>query len=742
MQRRTLRLVIGALTAFVVASGFEVGVTRRGASASVARAAPPVTTGAPQECPVAIPSRVAPVSLTVPATATLLSARAPAEARQAYATLPLAFVADTDPSLSGTRFRATGAGFAFAFNDTAAVLSFRDVATWHTVNLRPVDPAPGAVLRARGPRTGTVNSFVGSEHRTGLAAYQEIAYEEVWPGIDLVFRGRGANLKYELHVAPGADPRQIRLAYEGAGAVTLEPDGGLRLDTASGALRDPPPRTFQEIDDERRPVASRFVLDADRGFGFDVGTYDRTRPLVIDPGPRYSTHLGGTSNDFAIDIAVDRQGNAYLTGQTISPDFPVAEGAPDPVHGGAADAFVAKLDPSGSKLVYATYLGGSGAEAGLSIAVDDDGLAYVSGGTSSDDFPTTPGAFDTTHEFNEDVWVAKLSRDGSRLLYSTILSGTGIAGDFGAEIAVDDRGHAFVAGGSGSPDFPLTEGTFGPTHTGEVNVLDAFVTKLEPDGSGLVWSTKIGGTCNDAVTGIAVDGEGDVYVSGSTVSADYPVTEGAHRERYAGEEDAFVTKLAADGERLLYSTYLGGGGFDKAQALELDDDGRAYVTGWTSSRDYPTSRRAPVPDHSGDEDGFVTKLDPTGEFLVYSTYLGGAGADRGHGIAVDDGGNAYVTGHTASRDFPTRRAKAAALAGADDVFVTKVNAAGSRFDYSTYLGGVALDWGRAVAVDSDRNAYVGGRTESPDFPTTTGVVASTSSGGRDAFVVKLDARGR
>ena len=392
--------------------------------------------------------------------------------------------------------------------------------------------------------------------------------------------------------------------------------------------------------------------------------------------------------------------------------------------------------------MYATYLGGSAAEAGLSIAVADDGEAYVSGGTASPDFPTTPGAFDTTHDANEDVWVVKLAADGSTLRYSTILSGSQIAGDFGAEIAVDDAGHAYVAGGSGSPDFPTTPGSFDPEHNGEVNSLDAFVAKLEPDGSGLVWSTKVGGTCNDAVTGIAVDDEHAVYVSGSTVSADFPVTSGAFQTRYAGEEDAFVAKLDADGDDLLYSTLLGGGAFDKAQALAIDDAGRAYVTGWTSSTDFPTTRRAPETRHRGDEDAFVTKLDPTGEFLAYSTYLGGAAADRGHGIAVDDGGNAYVTGQAASSDFPTRRAKTAVLAGGDDAFVTKVNTAGSRFDYSTYLGGAALDWGRAIALDRDRNAYVTGRTESADFPSTTSVVATTTAGGRDAFVVKLDARGR
>ena len=301
----------------------------------------------------------------------------------------------------------------------------------------------------------TLSYFRGSARYTGLTAYEEVVYRDLWPGIDLAFHGRGSSLKYEFHVAPGADPSRIRMAYDGARDVSLGPDGALQLDTALGTLHDPEPRSAQVIDGTRVAVPSGYVLDrATKTFGFALQSYDPQRALVIDPGPGYSALIGGSSNDFGIDIAVDDAGNAYVTGQTISPDFPTTPGAYDGTHGGAADAFVAKLDVSGSKLVYATYLGGSGAEAGLSIAVDDGGRAYVSGGSASPDFPTTPGAFNRSHKRNEDAWVAKLSANGSHLVYSTLLPGNEIAGDFGAAIAVDGTGHTYVAGGTGSPDFP------------------------------------------------------------------------------------------------------------------------------------------------------------------------------------------------------------------------------------------------------------------------------------------------
>jgi hypothetical protein len=656
--------------------------------------------------------------------------------------MPLSFVSNAGQADPAVRYLARGDGVGYFFTSEGVVSSFQRGGREGSVRLRPVGSRPGVTIEPRVEGGETVTLFRGSSRVADVAAFRELVYEDLWPGIDMVFHGRGSRLEYEFRVAPGADPSKIQLAYDGARDVGIRRHARLRVATALGTLDHAAPRSTQVVAGKRVTVASRYVRGAvTRSFRLAIAAYDRTLPLVVDASPSYSTQFGGTSNDFGIDIAVDRRGNAFVTGQTITPDFPATPGALDGVHAGAADAFVVKIDPSGSELLYATYLGGSAAEAGLSIAVDDTGHAYVSGGTGSPDFPTTAGAFDRTDHTGEDVWVAKLNPDGSSLEYSTLLGGSAIAGDFGAAIAIDDAGHAYVAGGTGSLDFPSTASAFQSMHRGETNSLDAFVAKLEPDGSGLVFATFIGGGCNDAVTGIAVDAREHVFVTGSTVSRDFPTTAKAFERGQQGDEDAFVAELGTNGDKLVDSTLLGGKSFDRAQGIAVDGAGRASITGWTTSVDFPTTLGAFDTRHRGVEDAFVARFDAGVSKLVYSTYLGGAGNDRGRGIAVDAAGNAYVTGATASADFPTtRRAGTAQHVGDQDAFVTKMNPNGSRLAYSTFVGGTALDFGRAIAVDADRNAYVTGRTESADFPTTGSRLGATA--GRDAFVLKLGPNGR
>ncbi len=364
--------VVLALTTFA-ATGSAQGATPRADSTT--------TTAPAQVCPVGEPSREAQVSFERPLPTPTPTPTRPAPERPATLVasnrsdqLPVSFVTNAGQTDARVRYLAQGDGFAYSFDGGGALLAFREGTRTQVISLRPVDASPAATLEARGAAPTTVSYFRGSARYTDLTAYDEVVYRDLWPGIDLTFQGRGNRLKYEFHVAPGADPSRIRMAYDGARDVSLGPDGALQLDTVLGTLRDPEPRSSQVIDGAEVTVPSRFVLDrATQSFGFALPSYDRERALVIDPGPGYSTLIGGSSNDFGIDIAVDRAGNAYVSGQTISPDFPTTPGAYDGTHGGAADAFVAKLDASGSKLVYATYLGGSGAEAALSIAVDDAG---------------------------------------------------------------------------------------------------------------------------------------------------------------------------------------------------------------------------------------------------------------------------------------------------------------------------------------------------------------------------------
>ena len=395
----------------------------------------------------------------------------------------------------------------------------------------------------------------------------------------------------------------------------------------------------------------------------------------------YSTYLGGSSFDQGRGIAVDRDGHAYVTGRTESTDFPITPGAFQTANAGGSDAFVTKLSHRGTALIYSTYLGGSSGEIGLGIALDRNGQAHVTGSTDSTDFPTTPGAFQTTAPGSGDAYVAKLNRRGTALDYSTYLGGSivtpsprpgGEHGDFGRGITVDSEGHAFVTGDTDSADFPTTPDAF---QTANAGGLDAFVTKLNRRGSDLVYSTYLGGSDLDFGLAIAVDRGGRAHVSGRTDSIDFPTTPGAFQTAYAGGSDAFVTKLNRRGTAPVYSTYLGGSDFDQSddEGIALDRDGHAYVSGFTGSTDFPTTPGALQTANAGAPDVFVTKLTRRGTALVYSTYLGGSNHDVGGGIEVDRDGRAYVTGITFSADFPTTPgAFQTAFAGSIDAFVAKI----------------------------------------------------------------------
>jgi hypothetical protein len=455
-------------------------------------------------------------------------------------------------------------------------------------------------------------------------------------------------------------------------------------------------------------------------------------------GLDYSTFLGGTDGDGGYALALDREGNVYVSGVTNSFDFPTTPGAFDPSYNGGPDVFVTKLNAAGSALVYSTFLGGGGSEVGYAIAVDRAGRAHVTGQTSSQDFPTTAGAFDRT--FNGgigDAFAAKLSAAGTRLVYSTYLGSAD--SDAGHAIAVDRSGKAYVNGFAGAAGFPTTPGAYDTSCNS-----DAFVTKLAKNGRALVYSTCLGGAQGELGEGVAVDPDGNAYVTGMTASADFPATPGAFDESWNGADDAYVTKLNPSGSALVYSTFLGGTGLEDGFGLALDRVGGAYVTGNTASGDFPTTPGAFDRSYNGGfRDVFVTKVDASGSALAYSTFLGGSSGDLGQAIAVGRDGNAYATGTTASGSFPTTpNAFDRSLSGGGDAFVTRLDVAGSALVYSTFLGGssVLMDGGEAIAADRAGSAFVTGGTASADFPTTPDAFDPTFNGpdfGGDAFVTKL-----
>jgi hypothetical protein len=454
----------------------------------------------------------------------------------------------------------------------------------------------------------------------------------------------------------------------------------------------------------------------------------------------FSTYQGGSDYDAASAVAVDASGNVYVTGSTTSSkDFPIRN-AFQPVQGGPEDAFVAEYNPSGNRL-WSTYLGGSGQEQGNGIAVDASGNVYVTGLTTSRDFPTTADALQPKLAGTQNAFVVKLTASG-RLAYGTYLGGS--SRDTGNGIAVDAAGDVYVTGVTFSKDFPTTAGVAQSQFGGSS---DAFVTELDPTrGGGPVYSTYLGGNNSDAGTAIAVDPSGNAYITGQTSSHNFPTTASAFSSNFTGDTSAFVAKLGPGGT-LAYSTYLGGGpapmpGYpaDGGSGIAADASGNAYITGQTFSSNFPTTAGAVQTSLAGPSDAFVTKLDTRqsgASGLVWSTYLGGDQAEAGSAIALDPAGNVSVTGNTASLNFPTTSgALQTQLAGRYNAFVAQLSVSGG-LTFSTYLGGNGTDGGNGIAADAAGNIYVVGITDSPNFPTTPGAVQPTFGGVEDAFVSHL-----
>jgi hypothetical protein len=681
--------------------------------------------------------------------------QATAEARAAYANLPLSFVPNAGQLDTRVRYTAQSGPRSFYFTTHEAVFSFATKSQGLVLRLGFLGANPGPAITSQAARSGTVNYLIGNDParwHTNLLTYGEIVYRDLWPGIDLLFRGDSGKLTYEFSVKPGARVKDIRLAYRGAKKLSVDKDGNLMIHTSLGNISDTHPTTYQWIDGKRVEVPSRFALNrrSKTTYGFTVGAYDRRQPLVVDPGLVYSTYLGGSGDDEGEAIAVDSAGQAYVAGTTRSADFPTTSGAFQSAYNGGEDVFITKFNRSGSAQIYSTYLGGKTNDEpywSASIVVDHEGYAYVAGTTWSSDFPTTPGAFQTTLKGEEDAFVTKLNRDGSGLVYSTYLGGSTFTGAYYADaIAVDPAGYAYVTGFTDSPDFP-TVNAFQSTLKGPE---DAFVTKLNRTGTALVYSTYLGGSDYDDATGIAVDGGGKAVVTGFTYSTDFP-TENAYQSMNHGAANAFITKLNSDGNALIYSTYLGGSGFDAAASVALDWPGDAYVAGDAGSTDFPTTPGAYQTTYGGGaDDVFVAKFTPSGA-LAYSTFLGGALDDYANNITVDPAGQAYVTGFTNSPVFPTTPDAydmtfngAGPLHFYGDAFVTKLNSSGSGLIYSTYFGGSGDDLGLGIAIDPSRKVFITGATSSTDLPTTSGAFDMSYNGAGapyfygDAFVAKFD----
>jgi hypothetical protein len=603
------------------------------------------------------------------------------------------------------------------------------------VRVRFVGANPSPAIAALDPLPGRVNFLRGNDPRrwvTDLPAYAGLVYRDVYPGIDLSYRAERGGLKSEFRVAPGTDPGRIRLAYLGAEGVRLTDAGALVVATAAGDLTEAPPVVYQEeAGGGRTAVPGRYALGARGRVRFAVGAYDPTRVLVIDPSLAFSRYLGGSSDDEGHGVAFHSSGSIHVVGETSSTDFPKFSFVQSTYGGGISDAFVTRLNADGV-LLSSTYLGGTGEDGAVGVAVDASANTYVVGATDSTDFPTQ-SPLQGSNGGGFDGFVAKLNPQGNALSYSTYLGGS--ANDNLLGVALDASDNAYVAGRTeSSTDFPLAsalQGTFGG------GTRDAVVAKLNSTGSALVYSTYLGGSGTDIGRAIAVE-SGAAYVGGTTTSTDFPVAN-ALQGTSGGGDDGFVAKINAAGSALDYSTYLGGSATDAVLGIAVDSSGNAYVTGDTSSSTtFPLVNALQSTYGGGLEDAVVVKIAAGGASLTYSTFLGGAARDQGNAIAVDGAGQVVVAGLTDTpTTFPTASPLQATNAGSFDAFITQVNAAGSALLFSTYFGGSNSDFAEGVAVNATGDQIVVvGQTESTNLP-TAGNLDNTLGGGRDAFVLRI-----
>lgn len=596
-------------------------------------------------------------------------------------------------------------------------------------------PAGTAVAYFRGQNTGAWKSK--------LAGFNSLGLGEIYPGIEVELRASGGNVEKFFYLQPGSRVENINVEVEGVEALSLSDEGHLVLHTAAGPLEMVKPVGYQEIDGRREYVEVAYEVRARDEYGFKIrGHYHPDYTLVIDPALSTlsaSTYVGGTGNDRGYCVGINAEGQVYVAGYTVSvfqSDFPTTTGVIDTSANGSFDVFISRLNNSLTQLEASTYLGGQGADYVNGLAIDGEGNLYLTGITSSRDFPVTPGAFQAQYQGGEyDVFLVKISPDLDLLLGSTYLGGSGI--DYGAALSLLPAQNAVViAGMTDSTNFPVTEGTYSTSLNGSQ---DAFVAILTSELGNLSAATFIGGSDYDVASAVVIDGTGHFWLAGRTRSSDFPVTTGAFDLTYNGDYDGFVLRLSPSLDFIYSSTYIGGSGADYLYAIGLDGtiDPTVYVAGYTSSSDFPVTSGAFDTTFSGLTDIFVTKFDNSLSSLIGSTFLGGVSDDRCRALVVDDRGNPYLAGWTRSAGYPiTINTYDPSHNGGWDAVVTKLSVKLGAVLASTFLGGAADDLAYGLALDAQGNVYVTGYTQSSAFPVTNETYDKEISG-TDVFVARF-----
>ncbi len=676
-----------------------------------------------------------------------------------YGRTPVRFEPNAGQADSRVLFLSRDNGFQVYLTRDEAVFALEAGDRAEFLRMKVVGANPAARIESEDALPGHSNYLIGNDPagwRRNVPHFGKVRYRGIYPGIDLVYYSKDSRLEYDFVLSPGADPNAIRLTYTGTEPPSVDAKGDLRLRLPGGTVYQRQPVAYQIVEGRRQPVTAEYRV-ARHEVMLRVGDYDRSKELIVDPVISFSTFLGGNAGERGTGIAVDAQGNAYVTGTTASANFPAA-GAYQNTLKGTRDVFVTKINGAGTAIVYSTFIGGTqtstgfGQEEGMDIFVDSQGSAIVAGVTNSSNFPIIGGAYQATFGGGfGDGFVLKLNAAGNQLVFSTYLGGNNTDKIYG--MAVDPEGNISVTGSTASPNFPIQlpyQGNF----KGEE---DAFAAKLNSSGSALVYSTYLGGGKQERAYDVSVDSQGNTYVTGETESTDFPVLN-AYQQTKSSSYDVFVTKFLTGGT-VAFSTFLGGTGRDQGFGIVVDATGNVYVAGETGSANFPILA-AYQSTFGGFSDAFVTKFAANGGSLIYSTFLGGSLSDGAFALAVDGQGQPHITGRTWSTDFPKVDAFQTTYGGAfSDGFVAKFGSAGGTLIYSSYIGGVNEDnWDNnagflgvgGVAIDSSGNAYYTGRTDSENFKTTAGVL-QPAFGGRsfavgddnagDAFVMKIGSGG-
>ena len=711
----------------------------------------------------------------------------PARFANTAALVPLSFVQIPDQTGRGGQFASPGPGYTLTLDSGGAALTRRRGEQPRDIRLTWMGANPNATAEGLERLRGATNYLQGNDRRnwhTNVPRFGKVRFSSLYPGIDLIYHGNRDRVEMDYVVSPSASPRAIRIAIGEPGAAAINAQGDLSIRSQGDELRLRAPVAYQEIDGKRRIVDARYALEGSRVVHFAVGTYDASEPLIIDPVLEYSASFGG-GDDMISDVATDAQGNVYIAGTTCSTSYPVTSGALRTSGGslapgaGCNDVVVTKLDPTASSLIYSTYIGGSGADYAARMLVDPDGNVVLAGSTASADFPTTSAAYETaavssacpsaggsgvqscSHGF-----LLKLDPSGSALVFSTLLGGERTDAIRG--LALDaTTGNLYVAGATNSTEFPVANraSSAQPTYGGVGHCeatsgaaepcLDGFVAEFNSSGTQLLASTYLGGNGDDAALDLALGADHGVYVTGGTGSANFPTTSGAFqttRSSAAGRE-AFVTKLNSSLSQILYSTLIGGSADQFAARIRVDSAGAAYVSGSTTSPNFPmstTSAEALQHTYAGPGnttcpaflgaasplfcgDAFVAKLSAGGNSLVFSTYLGGTDDEGALNMALDSADNVWLIGTTQSSDFPLTASALLSSAASGEAFLSEISADGTQNLFSTRLPG---QQGLAISIDNSDNVFVAG--ESRQTGQSRLVTPDTYSNGRaGAFLMKL-----